>query len=300
MTLGHERASNPGDEGLTDTRGQAASQVKRDRAFSSSKSMANSPGFSAARNASPKNAAFISGQPASKGEAAPTTCRGGRGHPTAGLPHIRPGPDVRVAALRRDLGRIQTRHDQGRRRRRVVACGGQAAPAAGVHAPHRSGRSASGDRLLTAGQDTARPRVPEAQGLIRQQGSRQHARTRSGRPLGTCPGLHGSELPRVRISCQPHDAQPGRLAFRSREGEAPSLAAGHGGPAGSPTSDLQWSATRWSLAGEGSGEAPMATYAAGQRATRGRRPTVSAGVPIVASKITAPGWSGNSIYYIVT
>ena len=45
----------------------------------------------------------------------------------------------------------------------------------------------------------------------------------------------------------------------------------------------------------------MATYAAGQRATRGRRPTVSAGVPIVASKITAPGWSvGNSIYYIVT
>jgi hypothetical protein len=35
----------------------------------------------------------------------------------------------------------------------------------------------------------------------------------------------------------------------------------------------------------------MATYAAEQPATRGRRPTVSAGVPIVASKITAPGWA---------
>jgi hypothetical protein len=35
----------------------------------------------------------------------------------------------------------------------------------------------------------------------------------------------------------------------------------------------------------------MATYAAEQPATRGRRPTVSAGVPIVASKITAPRWA---------
>lgn len=33
----------------------------------------------------------------------------------------------------------------------------------------------------------------------------------------------------------------------------------------------------------------MATCAAGQVATRGRRPTVSAGVPIVAPKITARG-----------
>ena len=159
--------------------------------------------------------------------------------------------------------------------------------------PRRSGATA---RSPSAGQwrtvpGSARPRVPEAQGLIRQQGSRQHARARSGRPLGTCPRLRGSELPRVRISCQPHDAQPGRLAFRSCEGEAPSLAAGHGGPAASPTSDLQWSATRWSLTGEGSGEVPMATYAAEQPATRGRRPTVSVSVPIVASKITAPGWA---------
>jgi LuxR family transcriptional regulator, maltose regulon positive regulatory protein len=36
----------------------------------------------------------------------------------------------------------------------------------------------------------------------------------------------------------------------------------------------------------------MATYAAGQLAARGRRPAVSAGVPIVASKITAPGVPG--------
>jgi hypothetical protein len=35
----------------------------------------------------------------------------------------------------------------------------------------------------------------------------------------------------------------------------------------------------------------MATYAAEQPATLGRRPTVSVGVPIVASKITAPGWA---------
>ena len=33
----------------------------------------------------------------------------------------------------------------------------------------------------------------------------------------------------------------------------------------------------------------MATYAAEQPATLGRRPTVTVGVPIVASKITAPG-----------
>jgi hypothetical protein len=73
MILGHERAINPGDEGfLTVTRGQAASQVKRDCAFSTGRSMANSSGFSAARNASPKNAAFTSGQPASKGEAGPS------------------------------------------------------------------------------------------------------------------------------------------------------------------------------------------------------------------------------------
>jgi hypothetical protein len=36
----------------------------------------------------------------------------------------------------------------------------------------------------------------------------------------------------------------------------------------------------------------MATYAAEQVAARGRRPTVTAGVPIVASKITAPGVPG--------
>jgi len=36
----------------------------------------------------------------------------------------------------------------------------------------------------------------------------------------------------------------------------------------------------------------MATYAAEQVAVRGRRPTVTAGVPIVASKITAPGVPG--------
>jgi hypothetical protein len=63
----------PVTRGLTDTRGQAASQVKHDRAFSISRSMANSSGFSAARNASPKNAAFISGQPTSKGEAGPSS-----------------------------------------------------------------------------------------------------------------------------------------------------------------------------------------------------------------------------------
>ena len=33
----------------------------------------------------------------------------------------------------------------------------------------------------------------------------------------------------------------------------------------------------------------MATQVANQMAARGRRPTVSAGVPIVAAKITAPG-----------
>src|ERR1019366_3587707 len=39
-----------------------------------------------------------------KGRGRPLICRGGRGRATARLPHIGPGPDVRVA-LRRDLGR---------------------------------------------------------------------------------------------------------------------------------------------------------------------------------------------------
>jgi LuxR family maltose regulon positive regulatory protein len=44
--------------------------------------------------------------------------------------------------------------------------------------------------------------------------------------------------------------------------------------------------------GQEPGEVPMATYAAEQVAARGRTPAVSAGVPIVASKITAPGVPG--------
>src|SRR5271165_3573533 len=40
------------------------------------------------------------------------------------------------------------------------------------------------------------------------------------------------------------------------------------------------------------GEISMVTYAAERVATRARRPAVSAGVPIVAAKITAPGVPG--------
>ena len=86
-------------------------------------------------------------------------------------------------------------------------------------------------------------RVPEAWSLVSQRGSRRQARAWSACPVGSCSGLRGSELPRVRVSCRSHDALPGGLAFGGCEGEAPSVAAGHGGPAGSPTCDLRWPAT---------------------------------------------------------
>jgi hypothetical protein len=41
-------------------------------------------------------------------------------------------------------------------------------------------------------------------------------------------GSRGSELAGLRFSCQPHDAQPDRLAFRGCDGRESFMAAGHG------------------------------------------------------------------------
>src|SRR5271166_684872 len=70
------------------------------------------------------------------------------------------------------------------------------------------------------------------------------------------------------------------------------MAAGHSRPVAQRViSNGQQPDGRWpeNWPGEGAGEISMAVYAAERVATRARRPAVSAGVPIVAAKITAPG-----------
>jgi len=69
------------------------------------------------------------------------------------------------------------------------------------------------------------------------------------------------------------------------------MAAGHSRPVAQRViSNGQQPDGRWP--GEGAGEISLATYAAERVATRARRPAVSAGVPIAAAKITAPGVPG--------
>jgi hypothetical protein len=146
----------PVTRGLTDTRGQAASQVKRDRAFSISRSMANSSG-SVRRGTPARRMPHSSAVSRPRRErSAPHLSRrpGSRDRGTAADPS-RTGCAGRCSATRSwaDTNSPRSRQASSARRR--------------LRRPSRSCRwclrtssfreSTSGDRLLTAGQDTARP-----------------------------------------------------------------------------------------------------------------------------------------------